>query len=79
MIMLGSATVALTALRGQQRPAAPAEPRAADAPLRGFTVIDGGRTAAARRPPPHRATTSGSFMERMEERWRRRRERAGGF
>src|SRR5690242_1352088 len=41
VIMLVSATVALTAMRGQQ--AAAADPRSAH-PGRGFTVIDGGRT-----------------------------------
>ena len=81
VVMLGSATVALTALRGQQSVAA--DPRGAAAhPSRGFTVIDGGRTARVRRPRQSRQTrqSSGSFMERMEERWRRRREQGrGGF
>ena len=77
VVMLGSATVALTAMRSQQGGAVPPDPRAAAHPSRGFTVIDGGRTGRLRRP--RRATpTSGSFMERMEERWRRRRE-TGGF
>ena len=35
----------------------------------GFGVIDGGRTRSRRHP---KAKTSGSFMERVEERWRRR-------
>ncbi len=81
VVMLGSATVALTAIRGQQAASAPADPRTAMHPSRGFTVIDGGRPAA--RPRRQRRTSaghgsSGSFMERMEERWRRRRE-SGGF
>ena len=58
VVMLGSATVALTAIRGQQHASAPADPRRAMHPSRGFTVIDGGRTGrlrrqrrSARRPP----------------------------
>jgi len=76
VIMLGSATVALTALKGQQAATAPADPRQAMHPSRGFTVIDGGRSSRPRRQ--RRPASSGSFMERMEERWRRRRE-SGGF
>ena len=77
VVMLGSATVALTALRGQQAASAPADPRTAMHPSRGFTVIEGGRPS---RPRRQRRTSvgHGSFMERMEERWRRRRE-SGGF
>jgi hypothetical protein len=77
VVMLGSATVALTAMKGQQTPTVPADPRSAMHPSRGFTVIDGGRS---QRPRRQRRTSagSGSFMERMEERWRRRRE-SGGF
>jgi hypothetical protein len=77
VVMLASATVALTAIRGQQAASAPADPRTAMHPSRGFTVIDGGRTS---RPRRQRRTSAGhgSFMERMEERWRRRRE-SGGF
>ena len=79
VVMLGSATVALTALRGQQ--SVSAEPRGAAAhPSRGFTVIDGGRSNRVRRTRRARQSSSGSFMERMEERWRRRREQGrGGF
>lgn len=77
VVMLASATVALTAIRGQQQaPTVPADPRTAMHPSRGFTVIDGGRPSRPRRP--RRTASSGSFMERMEERWRRRRE-SGGF
>jgi hypothetical protein len=77
VVMLASATVALSAMKGQQAAAAaPADPRSAMHPSRGFTVIDGGRTGRPRRQ--RRTASSGSFMERMEERWRRRRE-SGGF
>jgi len=79
VVMLGSATVALTAIRGSQNTTAP-DPRSAMHPSRGFTVIEGGRTGRSRRPRRSGSTgrTSGSFMERIEERWRRRREQ-GGF
>jgi hypothetical protein len=76
LIMLVSATVALSAIKGQ----AAADPRAT-APSTGhpsgFSVIDGGRGGRTRRQKSH-SRTSGSFMERMEERWRRRKEN-GGF
>jgi hypothetical protein len=75
VIMLASATVAVTALRGHQ--AGPAiDPRTAGHPAHGFTVIDGGRRDRIRRS---RRVSSGSFMERMEERWRRRRDESGGY
>jgi hypothetical protein len=78
VVMLGSATVALTAIRGQHAAAAaPADPRTAMHPSRGFTVIDGGRRPSRPRRT-RRGASSGSFMERMEERWRRRRE-SGGY
>lgn len=73
VIMLGSATIALTAIRGQQ--GVTAEPRQIGHPS-GFTVIEGGRSSKVRRS---RRVSSGSFMERMEERWRRRRDENGGF
>jgi len=77
VVMLGSATVALTAIRGQQAANVPADPRTAMHPSRGFTVIDGGRSSRPRRQR-RTSASSGSFMERMEQRWRRRRE-SGGF
>ena len=77
VVMLGSATVALTSIRGQQHASAQADPRTAMHPSRGFTVIDGGRASKLRRSR-RPVRSSGSFMERMEERWRRRREQ-GGF
>lgn len=76
VIMLASATIALTAMRGPHGPAA-ADPRTSAHPSHGsFTVIDGGRAGRTRRP--RRTSSHGSFMERMEDRWRRRREE-GGF
>jgi hypothetical protein len=73
VIMLGSATVALGSIRGQQ--AGNAEPRATDHSS-GFTVIEGGRPGRTRKTR-NRSTSSSSFMERMEERWRRRRGESG--
>jgi hypothetical protein len=74
VIMLGSATVALGSIRGQQ---AAGEPQATDHSS-GFTVIEGGRAGRTRRPRS-RTASSTSFMERMEERWRRRRDENNGF
>lgn len=67
VIMLVSATVAVTALKAPAK-AAPGEPR--ETP-QGFGVVDGGRRGTPRGP---RARSKNSFMERMDERWRRRRE-----
>jgi hypothetical protein len=73
VVMLGSATIALSALRGQR--AAPADtPAESDAHKSGLTLMQGGR----RERRPKRPKSTDSFMERMEERWRRRRE-SGGF
>ncbi|MGY2704022.1 MULTISPECIES: DUF3040 domain-containing protein [unclassified Nocardioides] len=76
VIMLVSATVALTAMRGQQGHGH--DPRSAH-PSHGFTVIEGGKTGKTGKARRLRRSHSGhSFMERVEERWRRRRE-DGGF
>jgi hypothetical protein len=75
VVMLASATVALSALRGQRgAPAAAADAPARTDPQSGLTLLQGGR----RERRPRRTKSSDSFMERMEERWRRRRE-TGGF
>ncbi|WP_205474640.1 DUF3040 domain-containing protein [Nocardioides sp. SYSU D00038] len=77
VVMLGSATVGLTAMRGQQAAAAAgSDPRVARHPSTGFSVIDGGRSGRSSR---RTRRSSGSFMERMEERWRRRRDERGGY
>ncbi len=82
VLMLVSATVALGALRGRQAAAAPGtgvDPGVSQHPS-GFSVLEGGKRPRRTRGP--RASSgpaaSGSFMERMEERWRRRRDN-GGF
>ena len=76
VIMLASATFGLTVIRGRAPAAptdddheAPAEPRQRG----GLGLIDGGRSGRK----PRRTRNHAPFMERMEERWRRRRE--GGF
>ena len=66
VVMLGGAILALTSARA---PGAPASKVRASG-RGGFGVVDGGR---AHRPGRQRSGTP--FMERMEERWRRRRER----
>jgi hypothetical protein len=65
--------VALGSIRGQQ---GGGEPRSTDH-ASGFTVIEGGRHGRTRKP--RSGASHSSFMERMEERWRRRREQGGGF
>lgn len=69
VVMLGGAILALTSTRAPGTPAA--KVRASG--RTGFGVVDGGRP---HRPHlPHRQRSASPFMERMEERWRRRRER----
>lgn len=66
VVMLAGAILALTSARSPGH----ATPKVCSSGRSGFGVVDGGR--------PHRPSRqrSGSpFMERMEERWRRRRER----
>jgi hypothetical protein len=74
VVMLGAATIGVTALR---------HPAVLHQPLRetrheGFGVVDGGRRQQSKRSRglrrPGSSGSSGSFMERMEERWRHRRE-----
>lgn len=74
VIMLASAAVGLAALRGQAAPGQTTPPPAPDGNgSSGFTLIHGG--GRGRRP---RRTSNSSFMDRMDERWRRRRDQ-GGF
>ncbi len=71
LVMLGSATFGLAALRSQRNAAtAPSEVPPTTTGSPNFTLIHGSR----RTRQPRRARSSGSFMERMEERWRRRRD-----
>ena len=67
VVMLGGAILALTSARGPgAAPATKGRPHGRP----GFSVIDGGRAHR-----PSRQRNGSPFMERMEERWRRRRER----
>lgn len=75
VIMLASATYGLASLRGRATPTPSADPK--ETKHHGFSVIDGGGKSHRphlRRGKPATGGPSGSFMQRMEERWRRRRE-----
>ncbi|MEZ0580992.1 DUF3040 domain-containing protein [Nocardioides sp. MH1] len=74
VIMLGSATIGLSAIRGQNLSSQPGSNPGVSAHPSGFGVIDGGRARSRR---PHRQRSSSSFMEKVEARWRRRRDRGG--
>ena len=74
VLMLGAAYVALTSWRGQS---ASHETEAKADPQAPFTLIDGGRSGKRGSKPARGRTSHGSMMERMEERWRRRREQNG--
>ena len=69
VVMLGGAILALTSARAPGTPATKVRASSRD----GFGVVDGGRPHRPGRPGRQRS--GGAFMERMEERWRRRRER----
>lgn len=71
LIMLGSATLLLGALRGQR---GVGDPRVTVHPS-GLGVVDGGR---GRGRHPRGSGGSGGFMGTLQARWRRRKER-GGF
>ncbi len=80
VVMLGSATVLLTALKGQR--GGPTDAHIAAHPS-GFGVVDGGRSRRSGRGSgrgPSRGSSRGSsgFMGTLQARWRRRRDR-GGF
>ena len=66
VVMLGGAILALTSARN---PAA-SSPKVRASGRTGFGVVDGGRSHR-----PGRQRSGAPFMERMEERWRRRRDR----
>jgi len=74
VIMLASAYIGLTAMRGPA-PTVPATPGPILVESQGLSLVQGGR--APKRPKRQRQQSSGTFMQRMEERWRRRRE--GGY
>ncbi|WP_210502466.1 DUF3040 domain-containing protein [Nocardioides xinjiangensis] len=66
VVMLGGAILALTSARSPGHSA----PKVRASGRTGFGVVDGGRPHR-----PSRQRSGAPFMERMEERWRRRRER----
>ena len=67
VVMLGGAIIALTSVRAPGTPATAVRASGRS----GLGVIDGGRVHHR----PSRQRSHGSFMERMEERWRHRRDR----
>lgn len=68
VVMLGGAVLVINAAKAPaQGPSAGVRSTGRD----GFGVVDGGRKHRPSRPK----RDGGAFMERMEERWRRRRER----
>ncbi len=88
LVMLGSATVGLAAWHGRHVPSAQRTSEDAlfdfdDNPHR-FEVIEGGRASRPKRlrrsgsksarRPGNRAPKQGTFMQRMEQRWERRRQ-----
>jgi hypothetical protein len=79
VIMLASATYGLAVLRGRRHPSTPQQPSDFERSGKGgFGVIDGGRK---HRPKKSRGHSGGHapFMNRLEERWRRRRDENGGL
>ena len=81
VVMLGSAYVGLTSWKAQDSASRSAEGRPVmDSPEAAFglSVIEGGKSS--KRSSRSRGTSHHSFMERFEERWRRRRDGNGnGF
>lgn len=77
VVMLGSAYVALTSWKGlastPQSQEAHALLESSDGAF-GLSVIEGGKSKKRR---PTRPRSNGHFMERIEERWRRRRDNGG--
>ncbi len=69
VVMLGSATLLLSSVRGHQGAAAPQ----VSAHPSGFGVVEGGRRGRA-----GSGRSSSGFMETLQARWRRRKDR-GGF
>lgn len=77
VLMLLSATVAISALRGRSQLS---EGRQVAHPSGDFQVIEGGRSRGrgrGRSRTPRQSGGSSSLTARMEERWRRRREHDG--
>lgn len=76
VVMLASSYVALSAWRSQH--AAPdTGPRPGSVGTPSLTVVEGGRAKARRQRQPRQPRSHGSMMQRLEERWRRRRDQQG--
>jgi hypothetical protein len=78
LVMLASATLGLAAWRGRHAPRDARVPEDASGLRdtgRSFQVVDGGRAHRPHRPRMRSPRGSrGTFMQRMEQRWQRRRE-----
>lgn len=82
VIMLGSATIGLTAWKSRsgEVPSSPAGWPGTESPSGQdprFSVIEGGKKQKQRRPKQPKSQAS--FMQRMEERWEKRRRDRGQF
>ena len=75
VVMLGCAYVGLSSWRGQSRTQESATEQPGSLPT--FSVIEGGRKKRTPRPARGRSSPRGSMMERLEERWRKRRDQNG--
>ena len=78
VVMLAAAYIGLTALRGRSAAESATPPPAA--PPRGeagLRVVDGGRAARRPRRKQGASRSDAAFMQRLEERWRRRRGSSG--
>ena len=74
VVMLGGAVLALTSTRAPSQSGHGQEVRSSG--RTGLGVVDGGRSSRPRRTGrTSRQRSAGPFMDRMEERWRRRRGR----
>lgn len=76
VVMLASATLGLSAWHGRHAPterSAPGQPASGSAGAERFQVIDGGKRQPRKPRKSQKANGSGSFMQRMEQRWQRRR------
>lgn len=76
VVMLASATLGLSAWRGRHVPAersAPDRHASGSVGAERFQVIDGGKRRPRKPRKSQKASGSGSFMQRMEQRWQRRR------
>ncbi len=77
VVMVASAYVGLVSWRGRNAPDADPQPAPQQAEPFGLSVIEGGRKP--RRTRQRRRSGGSGFMQRMDERWRRRRDDLGGF